>query len=127
MDRPLLPNGRVKQAVIDAARLVAEANERSAATRERRAAAAARAEARRPAAPSSPGNPSKSSNAFRQRLPEKLGFDPDEPRDADELAGSLERLTGERERIGPVNLVAESELAELERRARRGAAEQPRS
>ena len=49
-----------------------------------------------------------------QRLPEKLGFDADEARDADAEAATLERLTAERERIGPVNLVAEAELAELD-------------
>ena len=58
-----------------------------------------------------------------QRLPEKLGFDADEPRDADEEAATLERLTAERERIGPVNLVAESELAELDQSRTKGAEE----
>ena len=58
-----------------------------------------------------------------QRLPEKLGFDADEPRNADEEAATLERLTAERERIGPVNLVAEAELAELDAARTKGAEE----
>ena len=39
---------------------------------------------------------------------------PRELRNADEESATLERLTAERERIGPVNLVAEQELAELD-------------
>jgi len=46
-------------------------------------------------------------------LPEKLGFDSDRLGDPEGERETLERLTAERERIGPVNLVAESELAEL--------------
>ena len=57
------------------------------------------------------------------RLPEKLGFDPDEPRNADDEAATLERLIGERERIGPVNLVAEQEFAELDAARSKGAEE----
>ena len=60
------------------------------------------------------GSASSGSNACRQRLPEKLGFDADEARDAEAESAQLERLTAERERIGPVNLVAEQELAELD-------------
>ena len=58
-----------------------------------------------------------------QRLPEKLGFDPDEERDPDAESVNLERLTLERERIGPVNLVAEQELCELDDARSKGAAE----
>ena len=68
----------------------------------------------RRAAPSSPAPRSSKFECVPQRLPEKLGFDADEPRDADAEAATLERLTAERERIGPVNLVAEAELAELD-------------
>ncbi len=47
-------------------------------------------------------------------LPERLGFDAASVEVASAESGSLDRLTAERERIGPVNLVAERELAELE-------------
>ena len=58
-----------------------------------------------------------------QRLPEKLGFDPDEAARRRCRSAALERLTAERERIGPVNLVAEQELAELDAARTKGAEE----
>ena len=56
-------------------------------------------------------------------LPERLGFDADKLDDAESEKTSLDRMTAERERIGPVNLVAEQELAELEDSRLAGAAE----
>jgi chromosome segregation protein len=47
-------------------------------------------------------------------LPGKLGFDEAALGPVAEESATLDRLTTERERIGPVNLVAERELAELE-------------
>jgi len=47
-------------------------------------------------------------------LPKKLEFDENTVGDAAEESAELERLTLSRERIGPVNLVAADELAELE-------------
>jgi chromosome segregation protein len=47
-------------------------------------------------------------------LPEKLGFDEEGISPAAEESTRHERMMAERERIGPVNLVAEQELAELE-------------
>ncbi|HEY6917326.1 MAG TPA: chromosome segregation protein, partial [Allosphingosinicella sp.] len=47
-------------------------------------------------------------------LPEKAGFDEEDVGDAARESYELDRLSAERERIGPVNLVAEQELAELE-------------
>ena len=47
-------------------------------------------------------------------LPEKLEFDQTELGDAAIQSTRLERLQSERERIGPVNLIAADELAELE-------------
>src|SRR5690606_20242590 len=44
-------------------------------------------------------------------LPERLGFDEAVADDPDRLSAELERLQLERERIGPVNLRAETELA----------------
>ncbi|HEV2746580.1 MAG TPA: chromosome segregation protein, partial [Allosphingosinicella sp.] len=47
-------------------------------------------------------------------LPERLGFDAAGIGSAQAESAALERATQDRERIGPVNLVAERELAELE-------------
>ena len=47
-------------------------------------------------------------------LPEKLAFDAASVDAASDESARLERATMERERLGPVNLVAESELAEIE-------------
>ncbi|HEY8434167.1 MAG TPA: chromosome segregation protein, partial [Sphingomicrobium sp.] len=111
------------QAVIEAAQAVSAANERSADTRERRAAAAARAEAQQARSAEFARASVEKFECVPQRLAEKLGFDPDEPRNADEEAAALDRLTGERERIGPVNLVAEQELSELDAARTKGAEE----
>ena len=109
--------------VVAASQLTAAANERSAETRERRAAATARAEAQQARSAEFARAAVDKFEVVPERLPEKLGFDADEPRDADEQAATLERLTAERERIGPVNLVAESELAELDAARTKGAEE----
>lgn len=47
-------------------------------------------------------------------LPEKLNFDEDAVEDAATESNRLDRLQNERERIGPVNLIAADELTELE-------------
>ncbi|MES2119880.1 MAG: chromosome segregation protein SMC [Pseudomonadota bacterium] len=112
-----------EEAVIAAAQAVSAANERSADTRERRAAAAARAEAQQARSAEFARASVEKFECVPQRLPELIGFAADAPRDADAEASALERLTAERERIGPVNLVAESELAELDESRGRGAAE----
>ncbi|HEY6049090.1 MAG TPA: AAA family ATPase [Sphingomicrobium sp.] len=112
-----------EEAVAAAAAQVSAANERSADTRERRAAAAARAEAQQARSAELARTAVERFECVPQRLPEKLGFDADEPRDADAEAAALERLTNERERIGPVNLVAEQELAELDAARVKGAEE----
>lgn len=49
-----------------------------------------------------------------QLLSEKLDFSEENVGDADQESAELDRLTLSRERIGPVNLVAADELAELE-------------
>jgi chromosome segregation protein len=110
-------------AVIDAGHAVSAANEQSADTRERRAAAAARSEAQQARSAEFARTSVEKFECVPQRLPEKLGFEPDERRNADEEAAMLERLTAERERIGPVNLVAEAELAELEQARSKGTEE----
>jgi chromosome segregation protein len=112
-----------EEQVVAAAREVSAANERSADTRERRAAASARAEAQQARSAELARTAVERFECVPQRLPEKLGFDADEPRDADTEAATLERLTAERERIGPVNLVAEQELEELDQARTKGAEE----
>ncbi len=56
-------------------------------------------------------------------LPEKVGFVGDEVRDPQAESSQHERLNADRERLGPVNLVAESELAELDAERSTSAAE----
>ena len=112
-----------EEAVLAAVQALSAANERSADMRERRAAAAARAEAQQARSAEFARASVDKFECVPQRLPEKLGFDADERRNADDEAASLERLTAERERIGPVNLVAEDELAELEAARTKGAEE----
>ena len=112
-----------EHALIDAAAAVAAANEQSAQTRERRAAAAARAEAEQARSAELAAQSVDRFECQPARLPEALGFKPDEDRDPPAEATRLERLTAERERIGPVNLVAETELAELDDARSKGAEE----
>ncbi len=56
-------------------------------------------------------------------LSERVGFDPDGVRGPQDESAAHDRLIAERERIGPVNLVAETELAELTTAAQTAAAE----
>jgi chromosome segregation protein len=109
--------------LIAAGQLVSATNERSAETRERRAASTARAEAQQARRAELARQTVDKFEIVPQRLPEKFGFDADEPANADEQAAALERLVAERERIGPVNLVAEQELAELDAARTKGAEE----
>jgi chromosome segregation protein len=115
--------GEAERALIDAAGAVAAANEQSAQTRERRAAAAARAEAEQARSADFAAQSVDRFECLPARLPEALGFDPAERLDSEAEAARLERLTADRERIGPVNLVAESELAELDESRAKGAEE----
>jgi chromosome segregation protein len=112
-----------EEAVVAASAQVSSANERFGDARERRAAAAARAEAQQARSAEFARAAVEKFEYVPQRLPEKLGFDASEPRNADDEAAALERLSAERERIGPVNLVAEQELAELDEAHSKGAAE----
>ena len=56
-------------------------------------------------------------------LPEKHGFDEDDIDEASLESARLERLQLDRERIGPVNLIAADELTELEEQVAKGQAE----
>ncbi len=110
-------------AVVEAGAAISAANERSADARERRAAAAARAEAQQARSAELAHTSVEKFECVPQRLPEKLAFDPEQMRDPEAESATLERLTAERERIGPVNLVAEQELAELDEARTKGAEE----
>jgi chromosome segregation protein len=112
-----------EEAVVAASNHVSAANERFADVREKRATAAARAEAQQARSAEFARTCVEKFDCVPQRLPEKLGFDGEQVPNADEEAATLERLTAERERIGPVNLVAEAELAELDQARTRGAEE----
>ncbi|HEY8592541.1 MAG TPA: chromosome segregation protein SMC [Sphingomicrobium sp.] len=112
-----------EEKVVAAAQAVSAANERSADTRERRAAAAVRAEAQQARSQEFARASVEKFECLPHRLPEKLGFDAEEQRNGDEEQATLERLSAERERIGPVNLVAEQELAELDEARGKGAEE----
>jgi chromosome segregation protein len=112
-----------EQALAAAAEQVRSAGERSAGARERRAGALARAEAQQARSTEFARACVEKFECVPQRLPEQLGFDPAEVRDADAESAAHERLVAERERIGPVNLVAERELAELDQTRTKGAEE----
>jgi chromosome segregation protein len=56
-------------------------------------------------------------------LSQRVGFDPESVRGPQDESAAHDRLIAERERIGPVNLVAETELAELTTAAQTAAAE----
>ncbi|MDQ3470939.1 MAG: chromosome segregation protein, partial [Pseudomonadota bacterium] len=112
-----------EQAVAGAAAAVSAASESSAAARERRAGAHARAEAQDSRRAEYARICLERFECLPQRLPEKIGFDPHAVADPDAESAMLEKLTADRERIGPVNLVAEQELAEIEAESSRGAAE----
>ena len=112
-----------QEAVAVAARALAEAGEAFAAAREARAGALARAEAQVERRQEYARICGERFECPPPLLPERLGFDPSNLGDPDAEKERLERLTAERERIGPVNLVAEQELAELDEQAAQNVAE----
>ncbi len=114
---------RAEEAVGAAAAAVNAASESSASARERRAAAQARSEAQETRRSEYARICVEKFECVPQRLPEQMGFDPGEAPDSDAQSATLEKLTADRDRIGPVNLVAEQELAEIEDERTRGAAE----
>ncbi|HEX2802686.1 MAG TPA: AAA family ATPase [Sphingomicrobium sp.] len=110
-------------ALAQAASAVTTASEASASARERRAAAQARSEAQESRRSEYARICLEKFECIPQRLPEKMGFDAADVPDAEAESATLEKLTADRDRIGPVNLVAEQELAEIEDERSRGAAE----
>ena len=92
----------------------AQAGETLAEARERRATAAARAEAADEKRVETNRLSGERFECPPPVLPEKLGFVSADIRIAQSEQGEHDRLSAERERIGPVNLVAAQELEELE-------------
>ncbi len=93
---------------------LAEAGEALAATREARAGASARAEAQESRRIEMARISGEKFECPPPLIPEKLGFGEEEIEAVASESARLERLTQDRERIGPVNLVAETELNALE-------------
>jgi chromosome segregation protein len=110
-------------ALSEASAATSAASESSASARERRAAAQARSEAQESRRAEYARICLERFECVPQRLPEKMAFDPSEVVDPEAESAMLEKLTADRDRIGPVNLVAEQELAEIEGERLRGAAE----
>ena len=106
-----------------AGRKLAEAGEAFAAARENRAGAVARAEGQEGRRAELARDCGEQFECPPPLLPERIGFDSEKLEDAETEKSNLDRMTAERERIGPVNLVAEQELAELEESRLAGAAE----
>jgi chromosome segregation protein len=92
----------------------AELGEALAATREARAGAVARAENQELRRIEMGRVSGERFECPPPLLPEKIGFGSDSVSDATDESARHERLSADRERLGPVNLVAESELAEIE-------------
>jgi chromosome segregation protein len=98
----------------EAEQKVAQAGEALASAREARAGAAARLENQESRRVEMGRISGERFECPAPVLPEKIGFPSAEVGDAAEESARLERLTADRERLGPVNLVAETELNELE-------------
>ncbi len=112
-----------EQATAEAAKTLAEAAEIVAAVREGRAGALARAEAQEARRAEMARISGERFECPPPLLPERLGFASAEVADVPRCSANYEQLVLDRERIGPVNLVAERELAELEERRTSGTAE----
>ena len=112
----------------DAARLAdhrfAEANEALASARETRAGAAARAENEEERRAEMGRISGERFQCPPPLLPERFAFAPAEVAAAGEESALMDRLVADRERIGPVNLVAAEELATAEARHGTSLAEQ---
>jgi chromosome segregation protein len=103
---------------------LAEANEALSAAREARAGSAARAEneeARREEMARISGERFQCPPPM---LPGRFAFEPNAIAESAEESAALERLNADRERIGPVNLVAAEELARIEQEHGASATEQ---
>src|SRR5437870_4357207 len=115
--RPLWPRSGPRPPLMPARSTeakLAEAGEAQAAAREARAGAAARAEAQDARRIEMARISGEKFECPPPLLPERIGFDEGLIKEVGLESAALERQMQERERIGPVNLVAESELNELE-------------
>lgn len=102
---------------------LAEAGELLASVRETRAGAVARAENQEQRRMEMGRLSGERFECPPPLLPEKAGFDAESVRAADIEHNQHDRLIVDRERLGPVNLVAEQELAEIEGDTARSIAE----
>jgi len=117
-----LAGASAEAAKVDAA--FSSANEQLAAAREARAGAAARAEAADTRRVEVARQSGERFQCPPPLLPERFAFAATDVATSEDEASTLEKLTAERERIGPVNLVAADELAEAELQQGSSAAEQ---
>jgi len=101
-------------ALRSAEQIAAQAAERLAEAREHRAGAAARAEAQEARRVELGRVSGERFECPPVLLPERVGFRADEVRGPADESARHERLTLERERLGGVNLVADTELAEID-------------
>ena len=121
--RTLEAEREAQQGLNQAGEALTAAGEAFATAREARAGAAARAEAQVARRMEFARLSGEQFECPPPLLPERFDFDPANLASAEAERETLERLTAERERLGPVNLVAESELAELDANRAQGVAE----
>lgn len=103
-----------QEAVAIAAQAIATTGEAFSAAREERAGATARAEGQASRRKEYAAISGERFECPPPLLPERIGFDAATLDHPDQEKERLDRWTADRERIGPVNLVAEQELAELD-------------
>ena len=105
------------------AKALADTSEAFAGARERRAGAVARAENQELRRREYGAICGEKFECPPPLLPQKLGFEVADLAPPDAESAALDRLVAERDRLGPVNLVAESELSEIESSRAIGTAE----
>jgi len=103
---------------------LAEANEALSAAREDRAGSSARAENEESRREEMARISGERFQCPPPVLANRFGFEPDAVAGAGEESAAMDRLVADRERIGPVNLVAAEELARIEQEHGASAAEQ---
>ena len=114
---------KAEDALAGIGRALAQASEACTGARERRAGAVARAENQELRRREYAGICGEKFECSPSLLPDQLGFDAATLAHPEDESTALDRLAVERERLGPVNLVAEAELAEIESSRATGVAE----
>ena len=104
--------------------LLTETTEALSTAREHRAGSAARAENEESRRQETARLSGERFHCPPPLLADRFGFNPGAVADAGDESAAMERLVAERERIGPVNLVAADELARIEQEHGASAAEQ---